>query len=31
MSLDKFERICKSMVCTPNDILVFLPDEDDEE
>ncbi len=31
MALDKVESICKAMSCTPNDILVFLPDEDVEE
>lgn len=31
MALDKVESICKAMGCTPNDILVFLPDEDVEE
>ena len=27
IALDKVESICNAMECTPNDILVFLPDE----
>lgn len=28
IALDKVESICKALECTPNDILVFLPDND---
>lgn len=28
IALDKVESICKAMDCTPNDIMVFLPDEE---
>lgn len=31
IALDKVESICNAMNCTPNDILVFLPDNKDEE
>lgn len=31
IALDKVESICNAMNCTPNDILVFLPDNNDEE
>ena len=27
IALDKVESICTALDCTPNDILVFLPDE----
>lgn len=27
ISLDKVESICNALNCTPNDILVFVPDE----
>lgn len=27
IALDKVESICTSLDCTPNDILVFLPDD----
>jgi putative transcriptional regulator len=27
IALDKVESICKALNCTPNDILVFLPDD----
>ena len=30
IALDKVESICNAMNCTPNDILVFLPDNNDE-
>ena len=26
IALDKLESICQALDCTPNDILVFLPD-----
>ncbi len=28
IALDKVESICQALDCTPNDILVFLPDSD---
>lgn len=28
IALDKVESICNALGCTPNDILVFLPDSD---
>lgn len=28
IALDKVESICSALDCTPNDILVFLPDDD---
>lgn len=28
IALDKVESICKALDCTPNDILVFLPEEE---
>lgn len=31
MALDKVESICKAMECTPNDILIFLPDIEEQE
>lgn len=31
IALDKVESICKAMDCTPNDILVFLPDNNESE
>lgn len=30
IALEKVESICKAMECTPNDILVFLPDDNAE-
>jgi hypothetical protein len=27
IALDKVESICNTLKCTPNDILVFIPDE----
>lgn len=30
IALDKLEGICNAMECTPNDILVFLPDNKEE-
>ena len=30
IALDKVESICNAMECTPNDILVFIPDNDEE-
>lgn len=30
IALDKVESICNAMECTPNDMLVFLPDDVDE-
>lgn len=27
IALDKVESICNALECTPNDILVFIPDE----
>lgn len=30
IALDKVESICTALDCTPNDILVFLPDNDAE-
>lgn len=27
IALDKVESICNALDCTPNDILVFIPDE----
>ena len=30
IALDKVESICKALNCTPNDILVFLPDNPDD-
>jgi DNA-binding Xre family transcriptional regulator len=27
IALDKVESICNALECTPNDILVFVPDE----
>ena len=29
IALDKVESICNALNCTPNDILVFLPDNQD--
>ena len=29
IALDKVESICNALNCTPNDILVFLPDNPD--
>lgn len=29
IALDKVESICNALNCTPNDILVFLPDSPD--
>ena len=29
IALDKVESICNALNCTPNDILVFLPDNTD--
>lgn len=29
ISLDKVESICKALDCTPNDILVFVPDDEE--
>ncbi|MGL4862618.1 MAG: helix-turn-helix domain-containing protein [Cetobacterium sp.] len=31
MALDKIESICKAMSCTPNDIMVFIPDADEKD
>ena len=31
MSTDTMERLGKILACTPNDIIEFLPDEDEEE
>lgn len=31
MSLDKLESICNAMDCTPNDIMVFIPDTNEKE
>lgn len=31
IALDKVESICSALNCTPNDILVFLPDNDSSE
>lgn len=28
IALDKVESICTALDCTPNDILVFIPDEE---
>ena len=28
IALDKVESICNALECTPNDILVFLPEKD---
>ena len=28
IALDKVESICNALECTPNDILVFLPEND---
>ncbi len=28
IALDKIESICSALDCTPNDILVFLPDDE---
>lgn len=28
IALDKVESICDALDCTPNDIMVFLPDKD---
>ena len=30
IALDKVESVCNAMECTPNDMLVFLPDNVDE-
>lgn len=30
IALEKVESICKAMDCTPNDILVFLPESEEE-
>ena len=30
IALDKVESICNAMKCTPNDILVFIPENDEE-
>ncbi|WP_022763318.1 helix-turn-helix domain-containing protein [Butyrivibrio sp. AD3002] len=30
IALEKVESICKAMNCTPNDILVFLPESEEE-
>lgn len=30
IALEKVESICKAMDCTPNDIMVFLPDDNAE-
>jgi hypothetical protein len=30
IALDKVESICNAMNCTPNDILVFLPEKEKE-
>lgn len=30
IALDKVESICKALECTPNDILVFLPENEDD-
>lgn len=30
IALDKVESICQALDCTPNDILVFIPDSDKE-
>lgn len=30
IALEKVESICNALDCTPNDILVFLPDENEE-
>lgn len=29
IALEKVESICKALDCTPNDIMTFLPDVDD--
>lgn len=31
IALDKVESICNALNCTPNDILVFLPEENDKD
>ena len=31
IALDKVESICSALDCTPNDILIFLPDDDSSE
>jgi DNA-binding Xre family transcriptional regulator len=31
IALDKVESICNAMHCTPNDILVFLPEDESDE
>lgn len=31
IALDKVESICTALNCTPNDILVFLPDDENAE
>ena len=31
IALDKVESICTALSCTPNDILVFLPDNENPE
>ncbi|MGP8311987.1 helix-turn-helix domain-containing protein [Enterocloster aldenensis] len=31
IALDKVESICAALDCTPNDILVFLPDDENVE
>ena len=30
IALEKVESICNALDCTPNDILVFLPDENED-
>lgn len=31
IALDKVESICKALDCTPNDIMVFLPENKDKD
>lgn len=31
IALDKVESICNALECTPNDILVFIPNESEQE
>jgi DNA-binding Xre family transcriptional regulator len=31
IALDKVESICNALDCTPNDILVFLPDDEEKQ